>query len=87
VREFVKANGYPFAPLLRLFDSEEIQVSLTDPYLLGLGGRTEKSLRGLEQSLRDQALGLLKRLSAARDRLTGTGVEPEQIAVMARLLR
>jgi hypothetical protein len=86
VRDFVKAEGYPFAPLLRLLDNEEIAVSLTDPYLLGLGGKTEKSLRGLEQSLRDHAVDVLKRLSSARDRV-GAHAHAEAIEITRRVLR
>jgi len=87
VRDFVRAKSYPFAPLLRLLDSEEIPVSVTDEYLLSLGGKTEKSLRGLEQSLRDQALDVLKRLSATRDRLDKMHGIPEQVEVSASVLR
>ncbi len=87
VRDFVKAKGYPFAPLLRLLDNEEIAVSLTDPYLLGLGGKAERSLRGLERSLREHAADVLKRLIGARERLAGAQAQSEPIAVDRRVLR
>lgn len=87
VRDFVKAKGYPFAPLLRLLDNEEIVVSLTDPYLLGLGGKTEKSLRGLEQSLREQAVDVLKRMDGARKRLVAIGTPTQAPMVSTSVLR
>jgi hypothetical protein len=68
IEKFARAKGFPSAPLLVLLANEEIPVRLADPYLLGLAGRTEKSLRGMEQSFRDQAQDVLKRLSLARER-------------------
>lgn len=63
----VHADGRP------LLDNEEIAVSLTDPYLLGLEGKPEKSLRGLEQPLRDQAVDVLASSSSLRGRLSSGG--------------
>jgi len=83
----VKAKGFPFAPLLRLLGNEEIAVSLTDPYLLGLGGKTDKSLRGLEQSLREQAVDVLKRLDSARKRLLAVGTPTKAPIVSTSVLR
>jgi hypothetical protein len=87
VRDFVRAKGYPYAPLLRLLDNEEVRLLLTDPYFVGLGNRPEKSLRGLAQALRDQAQEILSRLTAARDRLTTIRAAAEPPEVRSTILR
>jgi hypothetical protein len=86
IRDFARAKGYPYAPLLRLLDNEEVRLSLTDPYFVALGNRPEKSLRGLEQSLREQAQGILGRLTAARDRLASIRSEMEPVEVRSAVL-
>jgi hypothetical protein len=88
VRDFARTKGFPYAPLLRLLDNEDIPISLSDPYLQRLAGRTEKSLRRLEAVLRDQAQDIVKRLTAARDRLAKVrGAEGSAVVIRAAVLR
>jgi hypothetical protein len=87
VRDFARARGYPYAPLLRLLDNEEVRLSLTDPYFVALGNRPEKSLRGLAQALREQAQDILSRLTAARDRLASIRAAEEPAEVRSVILR
>jgi hypothetical protein len=88
VRDFARAKGFPFAPLLRLLDNEDIPISLADSYLQRLAGRTEKSLRRLESSVRDQAQDIVLRLTGARDRLARVRSDTETtLVVRAAVLR
>jgi hypothetical protein len=87
VREFARSRGSPYAPLLVLLGNEEIGVSLAEPYLLGLAGRPEKSLRGLEQSLREQAQDVLKRLSVARERAARLAQQQPELVLSTTVLK
>jgi hypothetical protein len=87
IREFARSKGFPYAPLLVLLGNEDIAISLTDAYLLSLSGRTEKSLRGLEQWLRESATDVLKRLAAARDRLSTVRNQSFDVEVEATIFK
>lgn len=87
LRDFARLKGFPYAPLVVLLDNEEIPLSITDPELTKLEGKSERALRALEQSVRDQAKNLLDRLMAARERIQDLQSETEEPSVSVTVLR
>ncbi len=87
VRDFARTKGYPYAPLVKLLDNEDIPLAVTDPYLASLDGKTEKSLRGKKQVVKEQAQDVLKRLMVARERVQKVQSEEVEPTVVAQLLR
>jgi len=63
----LKRHGYPFAPLLRLVNVDDLRPSPTDPLYTAMQGRSREALRGRFKALQDKAAQLVTSLANASD--------------------
>jgi hypothetical protein len=63
----LKRHGYPFAPLLRLVNIEDMRPSPTDPFYTEVQGQSREALRRRFTALRDKGAKLVNLLANASE--------------------